>query len=46
MDFDIEDCPMSFQKQKKIFCFENSFSYMENACVRESARTRDLGHGM
>ena len=36
---------MSFQK-KKIFCFENSFSNMENACVRESTRTRDIGHGM
>ena len=23
----------------KIFCFENDFSYMENACVRESVRT-------
>ena len=45
MDFDIEDCPMSFQKQK-IFCFENSFSYMANACVRESVRTRDMGHDM
>ena len=45
MDFDIGDCPMSFQK-KKIFCFENSFSYMANACVRESARTRDIGHDM
>ena len=30
----------------KIFCFENSFSYMENACVTESARTRDMGHEM
>ena len=30
----------------KIVCFENSFSYMENACVRESARTRDMGQGM
>ena len=37
---------MSFQKQK-IFCFENSlFSYMENACVRELTRTRDMGHDM
>ena len=27
----------------KIFYFENSFSYMENACVRESVRTRDMG---
>ena len=30
----------------KIFCFENKFSYMANACVRELARTRDMGHGM
>ena len=43
---------MSFQKQKyfvlktRIFCFENKFSYMANACVRELARTRDMGHGM
>ena len=36
---------MSFQKQK-YFGFENCFSYMENACVRESVRTRDMGHGM
>ena len=28
----------------KIFCFENSFfSYMANACMRESVRTRDNG---
>ena len=33
---------MSFQKQKS-FGFENYFSYMANACVRESARTRDKG---
>ena len=30
----------------KIFCFENSFSYMENACVREPMRTQDMGQGM
>ena len=30
----------------KIFCFENCFSYMENACVRELVRTRDMGHDM
>ena len=30
----------------KIFCFENSFSYMENACVRELARTRDMRYDM
>ena len=38
MDFDIGDCPMSFQKQK-LFCFGNNFSYMKNACMRESVRT-------
>ena len=26
---------MSFQKQKKIFCFENSFSYMTYCMLRE-----------
>ena len=37
---------MSFKKQKS-FGFENCFfSYMANACVRESVRTRDMGHGM
>ena len=46
MNFNIGDCPMSFQKTE-IFCFENSFfSYMANACVRELVRTRDMGHGM
>ena len=30
----------------KIFCFENSLSYMANACVKESVRTRDMGLGM
>ena len=30
----------------KIFCFENSFSYMVNACVGELMRTQDMGHGM
>ena len=30
----------------KIFCFENSFfSYMASAYVRESVRTRGMGHG-
>ena len=33
---------MSFQK-KKIFCFEKFFSYMAIACMRELARTRDMG---
>ena len=28
----------------KIFCFENSISYMVNACVGESVRTQDMGH--
>ena len=49
-----EVCPMGFFYRRfvqwvsktKIFCFENSFSYMANACVRESVKTRDMGHGM
>ena len=41
MGFDIRGCPMSF-KNKNIL-FWNQFSYMENECVRESARTRDMG---
>ena len=45
MDFDIGDCPMSFQKQKS-FVLKTVFSYMENACVRKSVRTRDMEHGM
>ena len=32
--------------KKKPFYFENSFSYMENACVRELVRTRGVGHDM
>ena len=36
---------MIFQKTK-MFCFENSFSYMTNACVRDLATTRDTGHDM
>ena len=35
---------MSFQNN--FFFFGNRFSYMENACVRESVRTRDMGHDM
>ena len=34
-----------FSKTKS-FCFENSFSYMTLACVRESVKTRDMGHDM
>ena len=34
---------MGFQKQKAFF-FLISFSYMTLACVRESVRTRDIGH--
>ena len=31
----------------KIFCLGNNFfSYMVSACVRESVRTRGMGHGM
>ena len=36
---------MSFQKQKS-FVLKTVFSYMVNACVRESVRTRDMGQGM
>ena len=46
INFDIGESPMSFQKQKKNLLFWKQFSYMENACVRESVRTRDMGHGM
>ena len=31
--------------ETKIFCFENSFSYMASACVRKSVRTRGMGYG-
>ena len=31
-----------FSKTKS-FCFENNFSYMTLACVRELVRTRDIG---
>ena len=46
IDFDIRDCPISFQKQKSFVLKTIFFSYMANACVRELARTRDMGHGM
>ena len=38
---------MSFQKQKS-FVLKTVFffSYMANACVRKSAKTQDMGHGM
>ena len=36
---------MSFQKQKS-FVLKTVFSYMANACVRESTRTQDIGHDM
>ena len=48
MGFAIGGCPMSLKK-KIFFCFENSFfsfSYMANACVRESVKTQDMGHDM
>ena len=32
--------------KNKYICFENSFLYMENACVRESVRTRGMGYDM
>ena len=35
---------MSFKNKNLLFW--KQFSYMANACVRESARTRDMGHGM
>ena len=35
---------MSFKN--KNFCFEKADLYMENACVRESVRSRDMGNGM
>ena len=40
----LQDRSMSngFSKTKS-FCFENSFSYMEFACVRELVRSRDMG---
>ena len=44
MNFDIGECPMSFQKKKLLFW--KQFLYMANACVTESVRTRDMGHGM
>ena len=31
---------------KKIFYFQNGFSYMASACVRESVRTRSMEHDM
>ena len=34
-----------FQKQKT-FVLKKQISYMENACVRESVRSRDMGNGM
>ena len=46
MDFDIGGCPMNFQKIKSFVLKTYFFSYMENVCVRESVRTRDMGHGM
>ena len=45
MDFDIRDWPMSFQKQKS-FVLKTVFLYLAFACVRESARNRDMGDGM
>ena len=40
---------MSFQKKKEFYIyllFWKQCSYMANACVSESVRTRDMGHGM
>ena len=43
--FDIGGLSNEFSKTK-IFCFENSFPYIANACVRVSARTQYMGHDM
>ena len=42
---DFQRMSNEFQKQKS-FVLKKQISYMENACVRESVRTRDIGHGM
>ena len=48
-----EGCPIytdfrrmsnEYQKQKS-FVLKKKILYMENSCVRESVRTRDMGHG-
>ena len=36
---------MSFRKQKYFF-LKTVFSYMASACVKESVRTRGMGHDM
>ena len=36
---------MSFQKQKYFF-LKTNFHTLQNACVRESVRTRDMGQGI
>ena len=32
--------------ENKYLCFENGFSYMANACVRDSKKTQGMGRGM
>ena len=44
-------CPLIYieglsTKKTNIFVLKTVFSYMENACVRESVRTRGMGRGM
>ena len=48
-----EGCPMGFLLEARLMIIKNKnllfwkqFSYMENGCVRESVRTRDMGHEM
>ena len=54
LNYILEGCPIytnfwrmsnEFQKQK-YFVLKKQISYMANAYVRESMRTRDMGHGM
>ena len=39
-----KDISKVFPQTNKYLCFENNFSYVENACVKESVRTRGMGH--
>ena len=42
-----ESVKRTFMRTKtKTFCFRNFFHTWKNACVRESVRTRGMGHGM
>ena len=42
--FSIRGSSNGFQKKKSFIL--KTISYMANACVRESVRTRDMGHGI